>query len=224
MIFLKHNYRLNKQERIVQNNYWVNTKMKIKICYALALIFFSTGCGSKEKTEVSEKKNNGREIAQGNNSGSIKPEGKKKPIIKKTTSGKNSKVSDEGDDDLSNLPDTEAKTLLKRYLELSSAVPDSDERKEMNQLLSTLSSFGASASSVLPTLAKRYVVLSNSVPDSDERKEMYSILSVFSRLGNNARSVSTILTNRYKELSESVPDDEEKREMTLILQTTARIK
>ena len=206
---------------------------KFTIFLAISLIFMVGACGSKEKKEVSERKKDSREFTQGNpfsevnspiKSGSIKPEDKKKPLIKKSENVKLSKVSNNGDDDLSNLPNSEAKTLAKRYIELSLSVPDSDERKEMGELLSTISSFGPLSSSVLPALAKRYIVLSNSVPDSDERKEMYGILSAFSRLGSNARSISTILTNRYRELSESVPDDEEKKEMTLILQTTARIK
>ena len=206
---------------------------KFAIFFAMNLIILVSACGSKEKKEVSERKNTSKEFAQGGTiaevsmpikSASTKPEDKKKPLIKKSPNGKTSKVSNEGGDDLSNLPDSEEKTLVKRYLELSSSIPDSDERKEMGQLLSTISSFGPSSSSILPALAKRYIAMSNSIPDSDERKEMYAILSTFSRLGSNARSVSTILTNRYKELSESIPDDEEKKEMSIILQTTSRIK
>lgn len=206
---------------------------KFTIFLAMSLIFLVGACGSKEKKEVSERKKDSREFTQGNpfpevnspiKSGSNKPEDKKKPLLKKSENAKLSKVSNNGDDDLSNLPISEAKTLVKRYIELSLSVPDSDERKEMEELLSTISSFGPLSSSVIPALAKHYIVLSNSVPDSDERKEMYCILNTFSRLGSKARSISTILTNRYRELSESIPDNEEKKEMTLILQTTARIK
>ena len=202
-------------------------KKQIVRFLAMTLIFTMAGCSFETKPKVSEKKNNSGEIAQGNNSnnsGPIKPEDKKKPLIKKTTSGKNYKVSDEGDDDFSNLPDSEINILVKRYIELSKSFPDEDGRREMTELLNTIVGFGSRASSGALPLAKRFADLSKSFPDEADRKEITQILNALGRLGGSAKMASPILTARYKELSESFPDDMEKREITLILQTTARIK
>lgn len=199
-------------------------KKQIVRFLTMTLIFTMAGCSFETKPKVSEKKNNSGEIAQGNNSGTIKPEDKKKPLIKKTTSGKNSKVNDEGDDDFGNLPDSEINILVKRYIELSKSFPDEDGRREMTELLNTIVGFGSRAASGALPLAKRFADLSKSFPDEADRKEITQILNALGRLGGSAKMASPILTARYKELSESFPDDMEKREITLILQTTARIK
>lgn len=138
--------------------------------------------------------------------------------------GRSEKKGNQEEDYTSKLPPSEAKTLVKRYIELSRSVPDGDERKEMSQLLNTLVSHKAGAAPVAVALAKMYVELSDSVPDEAEQKEMSEILNALGRLGVHARSASAILTARYNDLSESVPDERERREMTEILQTTSRIK
>ncbi len=177
-------------------------------------------CGFLSFKTFSRSPDSGDKVAQAKKDN--KTTGNPKVTRNKKDPGGKKKPKD--DDYTRNLPASEAKTLVKRYIELSRSVPDDDERREMSQLLNTLVSHGAGAAPVTVALARMYVELSQSVPDDAEQKEMSEILSALGRLGVHARSASPILTARYNELSESVPDESERREMTLILQTTSKIR